>query len=1690
MIEVNQNRGGGGGGGGVLNDRLKKTTSDEAHEHISSNKWISYHGLKKLKLDFSRIMSSAGFKNSEDYVKILKKPVTSRYNKGLFKKVPHKDGSIYNVTVPKNSLTKIEQKLHVAVELYKRRLEWLTTSSRRYFGVIEESNICFIVDIPNETSENFQRYIQLIITMFKEQLIYAKKFNILRAAEDIRKWNESCVSISADSIINAIDWLLDLDKSVDYSITSVLQTLLEASVDTQIDALYLITNGGLCASTKQLIMEKVKTLQIPVHVVYLGSSCSSLDSLYLTELAQSTEGRFHVAPLTGRYEDDLAHDIDEQFEKQPVGVRPDVMLVWEELDDARTILLDLQTVIAGLNKDKNGTTVLPKVDSVKPATTTAIESTNDLYISSKDWLKKFGLKALYLTLQSFLKSSTFDHSCGVLDISQPSTRDGSRKNPRSTPVNAKYCDKFGHITCSDGSVKHVQFSEVMYREYNDKMEHALKNYRKRLNWLQNGSRELFGTIVEEKVCLLIDTSSSMGSRLHIVREKLLKLFQEQLINKEEFNIIHFGSKVEAWKNHLVTCNSKNLHEAWLWVQTLKANGSTNTYTAIKRAYSMEGVDALYFLTDGRPDQPAEMILSQVSPSIPIHPISFNCHDDEANQFLCTLAARTGGRYHQFNDELISETLKSSPYASEDLSLIRDEIATGMEDFERMKELREECHSKQMTSGGKESICKGRYYKNAPPPWSAQTSTYSTRKVNGLGYLDNRTSLLRTNPLGTKNDLSSDNDPSTEEVPVSKQKVKVKKKRKKVISSEIKRWIKKNGLVAQKLTIFDALAPTIVEQKGTFVPSIGKEVLSKVYGDVYPMIRSPGSKEREFKIVNPQAVDMTGYQENLREFLEVVEQKLNSFIFGYLSDVLKEKHRSGVFSYLDNKTELIDDLEEQNLSHIVKDAKLLEKEMRQARLFLKQSDELKELVGQLKNDARAAKKSKEQIVKKPQGKKQSNEGDATNNAPRMRYHRVLARSDIDGFYYPAIVDKYVNPRYVNVVFDTGEKQIVSVRFIISLGGSTACPTLNVGDYVLVKSTCPSEDDMDDGVESNCCYLPGIVQVTPLRMASASKYYTVVRYNGTKLTVLRRDMYKITRSRFVFASRFIQEVHNQREPYNQRESFTAIIQRDKNNNGEPYRQPANGENLPSHLESHSQNNMPSSDENESLDEEEREEVKDEGIPKEDEQDVPMNGDKDLLMKDKPIEAEMESKLEEWKERLEKDYVTKINDIKDQKYNLLELEERLKLNEDKQQQQHILLEKQRQELQLAQEQFLERQLKQQNADQKHLQNEYKDLSERQMEIMKRQEKQQEQLIKSLLEKQEKYDEQQSALMKVMKDEQTTTECFEEESKPSEAVQSESSSNQDGSSENTGEDKPQIKMYVAPDNEAILMSQGDSGIYLSRAPLHEDPAVVVKNLPNHVKVNQEVLARFKDEGWYYRGTISNVLQDNAFVIQDGVGDMEEVCADDILFDEDDANNVIHIGDYVIALHPKYQYAYAPGLVVDIEMDGALRIQFYDGQVAVVPRVECYFIPPLKFENDCNYIRKCEDALIGQAVVCRDNKTGVFHLGAVRDRVSGPRNYLIEWPAHTLDMQNYAFIFGAHTKRQKFEKNCFVLAIANTETYAYLPGRILEVNNDDTLKVEFCDWTKSNEVKGVQSFWLSPDYYANAVKYWQEKNPGFGIHR
>ena len=78
--------------------------------------------------------------------------------------------------------------------------------------------------------------------------------------------------------------------------------------------------------------------------------------------------------------------------------------------------------------------------------------------------------------------------------------------------------------------------------------------------------------------------------------------QEQLRHKQKFNLVAFDSKAECWKGALTEVTERNLQSAWQWVKALDCKGSTNTLAALRVALADPNTEAVYLLTDGRPDQ--------------------------------------------------------------------------------------------------------------------------------------------------------------------------------------------------------------------------------------------------------------------------------------------------------------------------------------------------------------------------------------------------------------------------------------------------------------------------------------------------------------------------------------------------------------------------------------------------------------------------------------------------------------------------------------------------------------------------------------------------------------------------------------------------------------------------------------------------------------------------------------------------------------------------------------------------------------------------------------------------------------------------------------------------------------------------------------------------------------------------------
>ncbi|VEL18629.1 unnamed protein product [Protopolystoma xenopodis] len=66
-------------------------------------------------------------------------------------------------------------------------------------------------------------------------------------------------------------------------------------------------------------------------------------------------------------------------------------------------------------------------------------------------------------------------------------------------VNARYCENFVHVLWKDGSTVHIQVPPQVYRRYKQQMEACLSEIERRIDWLRRGSRELFGTIMEDDV---------------------------------------------------------------------------------------------------------------------------------------------------------------------------------------------------------------------------------------------------------------------------------------------------------------------------------------------------------------------------------------------------------------------------------------------------------------------------------------------------------------------------------------------------------------------------------------------------------------------------------------------------------------------------------------------------------------------------------------------------------------------------------------------------------------------------------------------------------------------------------------------------------------------------------------------------------------------------------------------------------------------------------------------------------------------------------------------------------------------------------------------------------------------------------------------------------------------------------------
>ncbi|KFP11726.1 von Willebrand factor A domain-containing protein 3A, partial [Egretta garzetta] len=336
----------------------------------------------------------------------------------------------------------------------------------------------------------------------------------------------------------------------------------------------------------------------------------------------------------------------------------------------------------------------PKIMCIRKSVPSVTLPKKEEICSSKEWLTKYSIKKLKLELPRLMFGPGCTH--------QKKTVESLHKK-----VSAKYCTIFPSVEIN-GVVKHLQFQSKELELYTEQLEKVLQRYVQRIQWLLSGSRRLFGTILEANVCVLIDTSGSMDPYLPHITKELASLIWEQLRkNKVRFNLLRFAENMESWKECLVEATDETCHDAVQWVSKFHAHGNTCILMALQKALSFQDIEALYVLTDGKPDSSCSLILKEIErlrkkQDIKIHTISFSCTNRGANEFLKKLASQTGGRYHcSFGDmdgqlaahRLLTEGFDDDddpvfPYfEGDDLKKLTQEVAKARSFLKQAKSLR-------------------------------------------------------------------------------------------------------------------------------------------------------------------------------------------------------------------------------------------------------------------------------------------------------------------------------------------------------------------------------------------------------------------------------------------------------------------------------------------------------------------------------------------------------------------------------------------------------------------------------------------------------------------------------------------------------------------------------------------------------------------------------------------------------------------------------------------------------------------------------------------------------------------------------------------------------------------------------------------------------------------------------------------
>ncbi|KAF8561338.1 hypothetical protein P879_08428 [Paragonimus westermani] len=259
-------------------------------------------------------------------------------------------------------------------------------------------------------------------------------------------------------------------------------------------------------------------------------------------------------------------------------------------------------------------------------------------VDSRTWLSAFGLKVQHLKRSEVLRDIGFIVKEAFVPI-------------LGKYVKSSYSDGIFHKVQGSRSSKtyNIIANEGYLKQIENRLSSAVDLYRNRLEWLNTGSRNIFGVLQEHAVTVLIDIKNFSPQTFENFI-KVVKCFVVDQIRKiSQFNFIRCAEKPEWFSPVLVEVTAESIERVCNWLEHLDllTNLTSNcTSECLSEVNSTnQNHEAIYLISEGgsctcAPELLREQVLSMRHP---LHIVSYECSDVPSLNYMASLCRHTGGR---------------------------------------------------------------------------------------------------------------------------------------------------------------------------------------------------------------------------------------------------------------------------------------------------------------------------------------------------------------------------------------------------------------------------------------------------------------------------------------------------------------------------------------------------------------------------------------------------------------------------------------------------------------------------------------------------------------------------------------------------------------------------------------------------------------------------------------------------------------------------------------------------------------------------------------------------------------------------------------------------------------------------------------------------------------------------------------